>query len=271
MVSFPNCLPASPLAPKPPRSASQRVRHSSATSPAFQVEALAHQPLPAQGDVDSPGTGVHQEAVCSGDEVLETPALLVVLGLGAIAEDEVAGLPPLRLGPGCFFCEELLALGSRVDRQVELLRDGLDGTLHLSKVPLLVASGGGVHVVGVLGDPPCPARGGLGGHLPLPPRPLGLVVVLACRTPSSDIACPEGGEVPREGTDDGQVRLVGSQPPADAQGGDRGRLLGALHRVADPAAHETSISPGCDNAIGPTSLAAQRSAFSARFLADLRP
>ena len=112
MVSFPHALPASPLAPKPPRSASQRVRHSSAVSPAFQVEALAHQPLPAQGDVDSPGTGVHQEAVCSGDEVLETPALLVVLGLGAIAEDEVAGLPPLCLGPGCFFGQELLALGS---------------------------------------------------------------------------------------------------------------------------------------------------------------
>jgi hypothetical protein len=62
--------------------------------------------------VHSPGTGVHQEAVCSGDEVLETPALLVVLGLGAVAEDEVAGLPPLRLGPGCLFCKELLALGS---------------------------------------------------------------------------------------------------------------------------------------------------------------
>ena len=131
---------------------------------------MAQQALAPSGDVYAAGGDIPIQAGLAGPQVLQTLPLHGELLLRAVAEGQLASGP---VGA------EFPALFGRVARELDLLLQGGDRPDEVGPLAQLIASGGGIGVVGRLGDRPRPARGGLRGDHPLALRPDLLVVAKA--------------------------------------------------------------------------------------------
>jgi len=121
----------------------------------------------------------------------------------------------------------------------------------------LIAPGGGIGVVGGLGDRPRPARGGLLGDGPLALRPHLLTAVQPSPAALGQIRSGEPPQIGSLRNNHGFVGVRDTQPGADPQGGDRRRLHMRPDRVANPAAHALTCATARLRAARPTSILAR--------------